>query len=68
MSRRKSSEPISPRHVLLFDRDWDYLTENFGPGSGSKLGVSEAVRMIIRRACNAMRADAEGILNSGGEQ
>lgn len=44
---KKSRLPQSPRHVLLFDEDWQYLETHFGPTGFKPIGVSAIIRAII---------------------
>lgn len=44
---RKSDNPSSRRHILVFDDDWEFLERSFGPSSESRLGVGPAIRQII---------------------
>ena len=55
---RKSIEPVSPRHIYVYDEDWSYLTERFGVrGFGqTRIGVGPAVRAIIHSWVKATRA------------
>lgn len=54
MSKR-SELPQSRRHVLIFDEDWAFLIEHYGPSSPSPIGVGVAVRKIIHAKVGALR-------------
>lgn len=61
---RKAILPQSRHHVLIFDEDWDWLTQNYGPGSyGSQIGISGAIRAIIHQRVLGMKAKANGELD-----
>lgn len=55
---KRSELPASPRHVLIYDEDWDFLVEHFGAG-GSKLGTSNALRAIIHSSVQHLKAKIE---------
>ena len=63
---RKLDEPTVSRHIELFAADWDFLTQHFGRDSDTKLGVSVAVRQMIRQGVRryqerlARRTEAAG--------
>lgn len=54
MSKGDGEARITRRHVLLYDDDWTFLVERFS----SNIGVSKAVRTIVRRAVAKIRAKA----------
>lgn len=58
MSRRET-EAVSRHHVWLFDDDWQWLLDYYQ----SKMGVSRAIRVIIRnyRRNLEARAAAEAV-------
>lgn len=55
---RKSDLPKSRHHVMLFDEDWDFLEQNYGPNSQSGIGVSAAIAAIVHAKVRALRAKA----------
>jgi hypothetical protein len=44
---KKSALPASRRHISLYDEDWEYLAEAFGPNSESKLGPGPTIQKIV---------------------
>lgn len=58
MSRR-ARLPQSRRHIFVFDEDWDFLLDAYGPGTESRLGTSGAIREIIHAKVLVMRAGLE---------
>lgn len=64
--------PISAHHLYLFDEDWDYLMQRFGPGGPeSNVGVSRAIRLVVHQRVNGLRgkeARAVDELGGGGKK
>lgn len=56
---RKAKLPQSRRHIHVYDEDWEWLNENYGPGSESRLGLAGAVREIIHAKVVVMRAQLQ---------
>jgi hypothetical protein len=46
---RKHDESVVSRHIEVFESDWDFLQQHFGRSSEAKLGVSVAIRQMIRK-------------------
>lgn len=46
---RKHEEPTVARHLEVFESDWRFLQEHFGRESEERVGVSRAIRGIIRK-------------------
>ena len=46
---RKHDETVVSRHIEVYESDWDFLQQHFGRSSEAKLGVSVAIRQMIRR-------------------
>jgi len=46
---RKHDESVVSRHIEVFETDWDFLQQHFGRSSEAKLGVSVAIRQMIRK-------------------
>ena len=55
---RKVSLPQSRRHVQIFDEDWDFLMQEFGPGAKNNIGVGVAIRTIVHAKVSDMKAKA----------
>ena len=46
---RKHEETVVSRHIEVYQSDWDFLQEHFGRASEAKLGVSVAIRQMVRK-------------------
>jgi hypothetical protein len=46
---RKLEEDVVSRHIEVYTSDWDFLQVHFGRQSEAKLGVSVAIRQMIRK-------------------
>ncbi len=61
---KKSTLPQSRHHIIIFDEDWEWLSQNYGPGShNSMVGTSGAIRAIIHQRVLGMKAKANGELD-----
>lgn len=56
MSKR-AERPQSPRHILVFDEDWEFLEQTFGKTGVRPIGVSVAIRKIIHQKVGEIRAE-----------
>lgn len=75
---RKSTIPQTPRHVLIFDEDWEFLKRYFGPQGIRPIGVSPAIRAMIHKMVTnirqrqdelvALQAQAHGDTNVEGAE
>lgn len=65
---KKAILPQRARHIMIFDEDWEFIDKIYGMKSPSKLGVSEAIRTIVHKKCQAMRARYEGQLDERAQQ
>lgn len=61
---KRSILPQHPRHILIYDEDWEFLQAAYGPHSEKKLGVSVAVRTIIHSYIKRLRANAEATVET----
>ena len=52
---RKARLPQSPRHVLIYNEDWEYLETRFGPQGIKPVGVSNVVRALIHQKVTTWR-------------
>lgn len=55
---RKNALPSTPRHVAIYDEDWEFLLREYGPGSKSNFGVSNAIRAIVHAKIQQLKAKA----------
>lgn len=56
---KKALLPQSPRHILIYDEDWEFLVREYGPGSPSGIGAGPAIRALVHRQVRAMKAELE---------
>jgi len=54
MSKR-AELPQERRHIQIFDEDWEFLVEAYGPGSPSKIGAGPAIRKLVHSFCLRQR-------------
>lgn len=54
MSKR-SRLPQFPRHILIYNEDWEYLETRFGPAGIKPVGVSNVIRALIHKQVLAWR-------------
>lgn len=53
---RKARLPQSPRHILVYDEDWEWLGALVGPnGLHRHMTVSQVIREIIHKKVAQMR-------------
>lgn len=55
---KKSDLPQSPHHVLIYDEDWKFLEENYGPHSENRIGVSASIRALVHRRVLQLKSQA----------
>ena len=53
---KRNEAPTVARHVLLFESDWTFLEANFGRHTEARLGAGNAVRAIVHKHVEAIRA------------
>ena len=56
MSRKRFSEPVRSRHIEIYESDWEFLENNFGNGSVSRVGVGPTIREIVHQKVKWLRA------------
>lgn len=54
MARSREEEPISRKHIWLYDADVDWVKQHFG----KTIGESKAYRMLIRQMRKRIEARA----------
>jgi hypothetical protein len=52
---RKAKFPQSPKHVLIYDEDWEYLETRFGLAGLKPVGVSNVIRALVHQRVMAWR-------------
>lgn len=67
MTKQRSSQPVSARHVYLYDADWDYLDTRFGPRGVHPIGISKVIRQIIHKRVGEFREVESRRLNEETE-
>ena len=53
---KRIERPTEARHIQIYTEDWNFLNDNFGKGSEKPLGAGKAIRLIVHKYCNAVRA------------
>lgn len=53
---RRARLPHSPHHISIYNEDWDFLMEMFGPNGLHPMGVTEIIREAIHRQVGNYRA------------
>jgi hypothetical protein len=53
---KKSILPQSPRHILVYDKDWEYLNSLYGKSGVNPIGISVAIRQILHAFCKKAKA------------
>jgi hypothetical protein len=56
---KKSELPQSRRHIMIFDEDWEFIDQYYGPRSDSRLGTGTAIRNLIHRAVVHLKSEAQ---------
>ena len=62
---RKALLPQRPRHILVYDEDWDFLRDAYGPGSAKPVGISPAIRTIVHAFVQRLRQRSSDIAEYG---
>ena len=56
----RSEIKTSRRHIQLYDEDWEFLMEQYGPsGARPEVGTGGAIRAIVHAKVVAMREKLE---------
>ena len=55
---KRSLLPQHPRHILIYDEDWEFLQAEYGPDGAVHIGVSSAIRTIIHSYVTRLKAKA----------
>lgn len=61
---RKSVLPQSPHHILVYDEDWEFLKQVYGPQGENPIGISPAIRALIHTFVNRLKARTEQVLDA----
>lgn len=56
---RRAPHPQTPRHVPIFDEDWEWLEKAYGPASPGKVGVGPTIRHLVHVFVKAQKAKEE---------
>jgi hypothetical protein len=51
--------PSRPRHIRIYDEDWDFLDLAFGRNSPKPVGATAAVRSIVHSYCKRLKEKAQ---------
>lgn len=56
---RRSDRPVTSRHIMVYDEDWEYLDALYGRGNGpGAVGTGVAIRKLIHKWVKGMKAKA----------
>jgi len=56
---RKAELPQSRHHIMVFDEDWEFLSQVFGQGSSKPIGPGNAIKTLIHGYVLKIRARQE---------
>lgn len=57
----------SRHHIVIYDEDWAFLEENFGPGTDANLSPGVAAREIIHKRVMFLRERQNTALSQAAE-
>jgi len=57
---RKAELPQSRHHIMIFDEDWEFLTQAFGAGSSKPIGPGNAIKTLVHGYVSKIKAQVEG--------
>lgn len=53
---KRGDKPQSNHHLMIYDEDWQFLSEHYGPNGLVKgMSISEVVKKIVHQKIFAMR-------------
>ena len=67
MPRRHVSLSATRRHCWINDEDWDFLQQQYGPGTASNSSAGQMIRKIVGAYTRKVR-EAANKLTSTGDQ
>lgn len=56
---KKLDRPSRPRHVRIWDEDWEFLEMHFGRNSRRPIGSTKAIRSIVHSWIERLKAAAD---------
>lgn len=61
---RKALLPQNRRHVMIYDEDWEFINDHYGPRGPNPVGISAAIKTILHSHISKLRAKADQIARS----
>jgi hypothetical protein len=58
---KKTLLPSRPRHIRLYDEDWNFLENYYGRGSSQPIGTTQAVRGIVHAFVGRLKAKYDAL-------
>jgi hypothetical protein len=58
---KKTRLPSRPRHIRVYDEDWDFLDNYYGRNSSKPIGTTKAIRGIVHAFVTRMRVKADSL-------
>jgi len=58
---KKTRLPSRPRHIRVYDEDWDFLENYYGRNSSQPIGTTKAIRGIVHAFVTRMQVKADGL-------
>lgn len=65
---KKAARPQTPRHILVWDEDWEYLDSRFGQAGLHPIGVSRVLRALIHQRVLEWREAENAALTAAARQ
>lgn len=61
---KKSDRPTTPRHILIYDDNWEFLERYFGAGAprNRRYGTGFMCRRLIDEGVKAMRLRMQSVV------
>jgi hypothetical protein len=56
---RRAPLPQSRHHIYIYDEDWEFLLEMYGPQSSNPVGLSAIIRNVVHQRVLGLKAAQE---------
>ena len=60
---RRTELPTVTRNILIYEEDWDFLSQRFGAGSLRPVGAGPIIREIVHRKVQEIREKEREAIN-----
>lgn len=64
---KRSDLPSSKKSLPIYDEDWEFLFDRYGPGGLQAIGVGPVIREIVHRKVKEIRAKEQDRLDEAAE-